>query len=299
MRGGRAGCSAARGASRWRSGSAGSLQRPFVRGGRIRRLPGPLAAGRARRDLKPIAPQTFRDWWKRGGERARRDPRPRPRRAGRRPAGAARSRATTAGRQRSTPAARVALFCERVGDYRADVRARRRPRRRGDRGRRAADGPPAASCPPACPRRGVRRRLELVDGQRPRRRTSSTRSTASSPAARSRSPRPGRSCSTAGAARGPPRAHARPRPARLRRRGEPDRRARPRGDRAPRRRSCASERPLTLISGPVGHLRHRAQPRRGRARAAHARRARSAARARRETSPIRRSASRRLASEFA
>ncbi|MGZ4257916.1 MAG: LutB/LldF family L-lactate oxidation iron-sulfur protein [Gaiellaceae bacterium] len=38
-------------------------QRPFVRGGRIRRLPRPLAAWTKTRDLKPVAPQTFRDWW--------------------------------------------------------------------------------------------------------------------------------------------------------------------------------------------------------------------------------------------
>ena len=36
--------------------------RPFVRGGRIRRLPG-LGAWTDARDLRPVAPQTFRDWW--------------------------------------------------------------------------------------------------------------------------------------------------------------------------------------------------------------------------------------------
>jgi L-lactate dehydrogenase complex protein LldF len=39
-------------------------QRPFVRDGRIRRLPGPLHGWTTSRDLKPVAPQTFRDWWR-------------------------------------------------------------------------------------------------------------------------------------------------------------------------------------------------------------------------------------------
>jgi L-lactate dehydrogenase complex protein LldF len=38
-------------------------QRPFVRAGRIRRRPGPHAAWTKSRDLKAVAPQTFRDWW--------------------------------------------------------------------------------------------------------------------------------------------------------------------------------------------------------------------------------------------
>lgn len=36
--------------------------RPFVRRGRIRRLPG-LRAWTDTRDLRPVAPQTFREWW--------------------------------------------------------------------------------------------------------------------------------------------------------------------------------------------------------------------------------------------
>jgi L-lactate dehydrogenase complex protein LldF len=55
-----------RSARRFRLGQqVGRLaQRPLVRKGRIGRLPGPLAGWTQSRDLKPIAPQSFRDWWK-------------------------------------------------------------------------------------------------------------------------------------------------------------------------------------------------------------------------------------------
>jgi L-lactate dehydrogenase complex protein LldF len=41
------------------------LQRPLVRRGTIRRLPRPLAAWTRTRDLRPAAPETFREWWRR------------------------------------------------------------------------------------------------------------------------------------------------------------------------------------------------------------------------------------------
>ena len=40
------------------------LQRPFVRHGTIRRLPGPLDAWTRTRDLRPIARRSFSDWWR-------------------------------------------------------------------------------------------------------------------------------------------------------------------------------------------------------------------------------------------
>jgi L-lactate dehydrogenase complex protein LldF len=39
------------------------LQRPFVASGHIARLPGPLRAWTATRDLPAMPPQSFRDWW--------------------------------------------------------------------------------------------------------------------------------------------------------------------------------------------------------------------------------------------
>jgi L-lactate dehydrogenase complex protein LldF len=40
-------------------------QRPFVHGGSIGRLPGPLANWTRTRDLKPVAAESFRSWWRR------------------------------------------------------------------------------------------------------------------------------------------------------------------------------------------------------------------------------------------
>jgi L-lactate dehydrogenase complex protein LldF len=43
------------------------VQRPFLRGGTIRRLPGPLGAWTRTRDLHPLAGESFREWWGRRG----------------------------------------------------------------------------------------------------------------------------------------------------------------------------------------------------------------------------------------
>ena len=164
--------------------------------------------------------------------------------------------------------ARVALFCERVGEYRAEVR---RVADRRDRGRDRRASAPAARHrrPGRPPGRVAARRRRARRRRRPRparaRRARRRRHRLHGRDRRDRHDRPHR-----GAARGPPRAHARPRPARLRRRGAPDRRARARGDRALATPTAA---PDDVHLGPVGHLGHRAQPRRGRPRPAHARRA--------------------------
>jgi L-lactate dehydrogenase complex protein LldF len=46
-------------------GLARLAQRPFVRRGAIRRLPGPLAAWTRTRDLRPVARRSFLDWRRR------------------------------------------------------------------------------------------------------------------------------------------------------------------------------------------------------------------------------------------
>jgi L-lactate dehydrogenase complex protein LldF len=39
-------------------------QRPLVRAGVISRLPGPIGAWTRTRDMRPLASESFRDWWR-------------------------------------------------------------------------------------------------------------------------------------------------------------------------------------------------------------------------------------------
>ena len=60
----RRGSSAAAGGSRSRTGSGGSRSVPFMRGGTIRRLPGRSPGWTGTRDLRPLARESFHEWWK-------------------------------------------------------------------------------------------------------------------------------------------------------------------------------------------------------------------------------------------
>ncbi len=148
----------------------------------------------------------------------------------------------------ATPAARVALFCERVGEYRAEVRrvpadtvaAAIETSARARRGRLVVPaGLPADWRPDGADLvddDGLSAaELDALDGVL----TGCTVAIAET----------GTIVLTAAPHGGPPRAHARARPARLRRRGAPSRRARAGGDRRARR-GDAKRRPLTFVSGP-------------------------------------------------
>ena len=206
-------------------------------------------------------------------ERARRDPRTRARRAraARRPQ--SRSRAPT-GAAATSPAARSSTSSA-SGSTTTGPRCAASPRRSargGDRGYvRSARGSPHRR-PAGLPAAWRPADAEVVEDARPHAaRARRARRRRHRLHARDRRDRDDRAHRRAG--RGTPRADARPRPARLRRRA----RARsssscPRRSRgSPSRRASAA---AHARLGPVGDLRHRAQPRRGRPRPAHARRAR-------------------------
>ena len=152
------------------------------------------------------------------------------------------------GRARRRRAAIVERFCERVADYRATVH-------------RVAAAELADAVAAACRERGAER-LAVPPGARARRRASSsssttrrsarassTRSTACSPAARSAIAETGHDRARRRRALGPPRADARARPPRLRRRRGADRRRRARRD-AALGEAARAGRPITLVSGP-------------------------------------------------
>ena len=109
---------------------------PLVRGGLVRRLPAPLAGWTQGRDLRPVARETFREWWARERGADRRT-----------------TRRASAGRRRRERC-RVDLF---VG-----APARPAARRGPPRGRRAASrrrsprSAPSAACAGSASRRGCR-----------------------------------------------------------------------------------------------------------------------------------------------
>ena len=176
------------------------------------------------------------------------DPRARARRAAGQRRRHRRRRAPTGGLGTLDHEERVALFCERVGDYRADVRRVAAPElaagdRRRARGARRR-GRPAGPAP------GVRTAWTLVedDGLSPTELDALDGVLTGCTVAIAET---GTIVLAGGAGRRAARADARPRPARLRRRG-----ARRSSSSCPRRWSVLGElvrrerRPLTFVSGP-------------------------------------------------
>ena len=267
----------------WVFGSAASLraraaagrvaQRPFAAGD-----PAPARrrsrAGRGRATCSRVATRDASATGGAGRERgARRDPRRGSRRAvgdGAAPEPVA-ARPTAVAGTLDRDGARRALLRERVARLPRDVRratsAGAIARARSPSSRRAGGSASRRACPPAWRPAGRASRT------RPRRRTSSTRSTACSPAARVAIAETGHDRARRRPARGPAGADARPRPAHLRRARQT------RSSRPCRRRSTllatgARAAPDDARLGAVGDLGHRAEPRRGRARPAAARRPR-------------------------
>ncbi len=102
-------------------------QRFLMRGGYIEHLPGQLGGWTAMRDIYPVAPQTFREWWKTLMKTAKAEILDRIRQAARRssPQAADRSPAANPVYLQSDPAPhdeQVEKFIERVIEYKATVR---------------------------------------------------------------------------------------------------------------------------------------------------------------------------------
>ena len=228
---------------------------------------GPVPPGPTARDLPAPPPESFRDWWERtdgGRAMSARDE----------ILGRVRAALADVGDRavavRPRPPAcddpvrrSVELFAERVADYRATVDPLRRGGPgRGRRGRDALAGAERVVVPAGFPVPGVRcaspttglsaAELDGVDavvtGRARRHR-------------RDRHDRPRRTARAraGGRSRLVPDLHV------CVVRGRPGRRRRPRGGRA----RSTRPRPLTWISGPSRHQRHRARPGRGRARPPH------------------------------
>ena len=205
--------------------------------------------GRARATCPSVPEQTFRDWWRRD-ERARRDPRARPRRAARRPAGeapaVARAYRAAAGAPERRRRRRASPSASPTTARRCATRRRRSPRRsRGVCARTARAG---SACPPGC-RRVAPDGLELVEDDGARRRATLDALDGVLTGCALAIAETGTIVLDGGAALGPARADARARPARLRRasatRSSP---TCPRRSAALRRRAA---RPAHLRLGPV------------------------------------------------
>ena len=186
-------------------------QRFFMTGGVIEHLPGPLGGWTAMRDVYPVAPQTFREWW-RTALMSRRPRRPRSSAASARPSATSprprRPTTSPVARDYRRPIDRPATSTGSSSSSTASPSTRRR-----SAGSRPPDLPAAIAA--ACAARGVRRLVvpaDLPDGWLPAGvellrdpgltddQLDAERRRADRPAPWG-SPRPGRSSSTAARAR--------------------------------------------------------------------------------------------------